>query len=330
MATGYATPVRMGSVDGPLSTPLSAVRSEPSTPYSPLAAKDPFDAEAERLRVEQEAKRFTDARTTLSGAIELSSGLLDDLKRFSNGTWTILYPSSQPLPPDEPSPSPSAPNGRPLSPECNRTTSHPAQVSPERPAQPARAYTSSTSGYVSQSDGLTVLSVESFAGGKGRMLASAASGLAASLGRESLANLLLSHVGSVKTHLGDLRDRLRDGSSRILITGDLNAGKSTFVNALLGRDVAPVDQQPCTEIMCEIADASANEGAEEIHAVRRGAAYDPTDPETFVRFPVGKLDELVSIGADDDDESAQDQQSPYDMLKVRIPPVRSDRGDRLT
>ena len=31
-------------------------------------------------------------------------------------------------------------------------------------------------------------------------------------------------------------------SSEVLVTGDLNAGKSTFVNAVLGRPVMPVDQ----------------------------------------------------------------------------------------
>lgn len=37
-----------------------------------------------------------------------------------------------------------------------------------------------------------------------------------------------------------------------MITGDLNAGKSTLINALTGQSILPTDQQPCTQAFCEI------------------------------------------------------------------------------
>lgn len=47
-----------------------------------------------------------------------------------------------------------------------------------------------------------------------------------------------------------------------MITGDLNAGKSTLVNALIGRKLLPTDQQPCTQAFCEVIPADASEGRE--------------------------------------------------------------------
>lgn len=337
MATGYATPTRLfnSSVMDSISTPPSVStpsRSEPSTPFTPFAAQNPFDAEMERQKVEQEAKRFSEARDTLVGAIGSSSTLLDDLKKFATDAWTVRYPAGAPVAASGPirasslpttsngTASPSAPNGAALPAEMRRSASeHPSKATDapvDRPTLPVRSFSTATSGYISQHDGLTVLSID--AAGKGRMLQHSAH-LAAALNRETLASLLLSHVGNVKSHLGDLQERLTDGASRILITGDLNAGKSTFVNALLGREVAPVDQQPCTEVMCEISDAATcNDGKEEIHAVKKGSVYDRDVEATFVTYPIEKLSELVTVTADSDDEDGNGEpQSPFDLLKVR-------------
>ena len=53
-------------------------------------------------------------------------------------------------------------------------------------------------------------------------------------------------------YLDRLHGRLRDRSSRIMVTGDINSGKSTFVNAVIGEAILPVDEQPCTQAFCEI------------------------------------------------------------------------------
>ena len=57
--------------------------------------------------------------------------------------------------------------------------------------------------------------------------------------------------GSV-SYLSKLKGRLQDKQSRIMITGDLNAGKSTLINSLIGRNLLPTDQQPCTQAFCEV------------------------------------------------------------------------------
>lgn len=75
-----------------------------------------------------------------------------------------------------------------------------------------------------------------------------------SLEKSSIASLLDGKISQSVKHLLSLRDRIEDTSSKVLITGDLNAGKSTFCNALLRRKVLPEDQQPCTSIFCEVLD----------------------------------------------------------------------------
>ncbi|PLW31657.1 hypothetical protein PCANC_20376, partial [Puccinia coronata f. sp. avenae] len=139
---------------------------------------------------------------------------------------------------------------------------------------------------------------------------------------QSLASsMLCSRLQFVQYHLADLRTRVLDRNSRILVTGDLNAGKSTFVNALLAREVAPTDQQPCTEVMCEILDKShIKSPLEQIHAIPHGSVYDVNDPATYETYSIDKLPELVNVASEDNEDSGDDENrsSPYQLLKVYI------------
>ncbi|RJE16697.1 Transmembrane GTPase fzo1, partial [Aspergillus sclerotialis] len=96
-----------------------------------------------------------------------------------------------------------------------------------------------------------------------------------------------------------------------LITGDLNAGKSTFCNALLRRKILPEDQQPCTSLFCEVLDARENGGIEEVHAVHKEMKYNRNDERTF---DVYALHELEGIVIDN---------SRYMQCKVYVKDVRS-------
>ena len=58
-------------------------------------------------------------------------------------------------------------------------------------------------------------------------------------------------------YLDRLHTRLRDRSSRIMVTGDVNSGKSTFINTIIGEAILPVDEQPCTQAFCEVSTSSA-------------------------------------------------------------------------
>ncbi|CAK7275158.1 mitofusin [Sporothrix epigloea] len=115
-----------------------------------------------------------------------------------------------------------------------------------------------------------------------------------SLEKASIASLLDEKIRSSLRHLESLRERIEDISSKVLITGDLNAGKSTFCNALLRRKILPEDQQPCTSIFCEVLDASENSGVEEVHAVHLQAIYNRNDESTYDVFALEDLEKIVT------------------------------------
>lgn len=132
-----------------------------------------------------------------------------------------------------------------------------------------------------------------------------------SLEKGSIASLLDGKIRSSVTHLLKLQERIEDTSSKVLITGDLNAGKSTFCNALLRRKLLPEDQQPCTSIFCEVLDYKENSNVEEVHAVHKDAIYDRNDETTY---DVYRLDQLEQIVIDN---------TNYLMCKVYVKEVRS-------
>ena len=124
--------------------------------------------------------------------------------------------------------------------------------------------------------------------------AQTAAALVSQLEKSSIANLLDERIASSMSHVDKLRTRVEDTSSKVLVTGDLNAGKSTFVNALLRREVMPVDQQPCTAMFCEVHDAAENNAKEEVHVIKEGITYDKDDESTFTRATIGDLESIVS------------------------------------
>ncbi|WFD29718.1 mitofusin [Malassezia sp. CBS 17886] len=132
-----------------------------------------------------------------------------------------------------------------------------------------------------------------------------ASTLVDALEKSSVGQLLDERMGRSENHLRSLRVRICDTQSKVLVTGDLNSGKSTFVNALLRRAMVPTDQQPCTLMFCEMHDAGGeNGGVEEVHMVYDVKAYDRADPSTYTRR---RLDELDGIFAAEEEAPAHPQ-----------------------
>ena len=115
-----------------------------------------------------------------------------------------------------------------------------------------------------------------------------------SLEKSSIASLLDGKISQSVRHLLALRNRIEDTSSKVLVTGDLNAGKSTFCNALLRRKILPEDQQPCTSIFCEVLDARENGGLEEVHAIHKDKTYDRNDESTYDAYSLQELEKIVT------------------------------------
>lgn len=115
-----------------------------------------------------------------------------------------------------------------------------------------------------------------------------------SLDKKSVSGLFEQKLTQQVKYLLNLKDRVDDTSSKVFVTGDLNAGKSTFCNALLKRKLLPEDQQPCTSVFCEVIDAKReNNGVEEVHAVMFGKEYDRRDESTYEKHSLKELEDLV-------------------------------------
>jgi mitofusin len=123
--------------------------------------------------------------------------------------------------------------------------------------------------------------------------------LVSQLEKTSIANLLDDRLHSSLNQLEKIKMRVEDKTSKVLVTGDLNAGKSTFVNSLLRREIMPVDQQPCTTAFCEVHDAAENGGVEEVHIVKEGVEYSAFDESTFTRASIAELDQFISDNEDE-------------------------------
>ena len=265
-------------------------------------------------------------RVALGRAINRTVETLKDLQQM-NSTWPAHYPSVQRVQ----GPSPSRLDPRPGLNHAQSTAGniHQQTEGPLRPALlrpgPRRAATSL--GEDSSAESSVV--AERRAAPEPRLItpqiaqefsilkldlklgALSQTELVHSLEKHSIASLLDGKISQSIRHLLSLRDRIEDTSSKVLVTGDLNAGKSTFCNALLRRKVLPEDQQPCTSIFCEVLDARENGGVEEVHAVHKDAQYNRNDESTY---DVYKLQELEKIVTDNDQ---------YTQCKVYVKDIRA-------
>ncbi|KAF2746223.1 hypothetical protein M011DRAFT_404594 [Sporormia fimetaria CBS 119925] len=262
------------------------------------------NTEFERQRSHVLQLRYNQNKNTLGRAIH---GTIDILRSFQekNKDWPAHYPAVQPEPP-------TALHNRPdFRPGLPHTQSNLADFDAhnERPRPPRRAGTSIGEGAsmaesssaaaktenkpeprlisAQLAQDFSVLKLELRMGGRTQ------TDLVHSLEKESIAKILDGQIRQSIRHLHALKERIDDTASKVLVTGDLNAGKSTFCNALLRRKVLPEDQQPCTSIFCEVLDYRENGGVEEVHAVPIGSQYRRNDESTYVVFDLKDLEKIV-------------------------------------
>ncbi|KAI5116883.1 hypothetical protein M0805_000399 [Coniferiporia weirii] len=285
--------------------------STPPTPVLQLAEKQ-FNAEDV-----QEA--FISNKNRLAHAIDQTKSILTDLREFNKDLWVVRYPHFDEAPSSSPSPA-----KRPSSFRRSMTFLDDPQNETEvfltkrtRKGQPRSFSLASARDDEDEevhsddevADGarlvpskadldFQVLRLDLKMGPHGS--SATASSLVSQLEKSSIANLLDDRISASLKHVDKLRTRVEDTSSKVLVTGDLNAGKSTLVNALLRREIMPVDQQPCTTAFCEVHDAAENDGKEEVHvlAVADASNYSAKDESTFKRASIEDLEELISENED--------------------------------
>jgi len=275
--------------------PTQILTDVPSVASLPTAAIVPPTPDcAAVLSSGQDAQNaYVNQRERLTNAAGETVGLLGELREFSRKEWVTRYPqlskdgrkgmSRSMSFIDDPSNATDVVYGVPK-PGMRRALTLVSEL-PEPPsAEPAMP-----EGLVP--DDFHVLRLDLSLGPNGVNTPGA---LVSNLEKASIAHLLDGRLEAALAHVNKLKTRIADTRSKVLVTGDLNAGKSTLVNALLHRDVLPIDQQPLTSVFCEVHDAADNDGVEEVHVIKldKVASYDRTNPATFERASVNDIETL--------------------------------------
>ncbi|KAG9315685.1 hypothetical protein JVU11DRAFT_3332 [Chiua virens] len=290
--------------------------------------KEPLDGlplSGKQLKVEDVQEAYVEKKDKLLGAINATKTILSGLQEFNKNDWVVRYPTFQEQSNDE-FPSKTKPRRsirRSLSfaddpsdqteilytfsrqgPTLTLASIADAEEQPCELADEAAEHSTDKETFIEKAGDFTILRLDLKLGPHGSSTSPAA--LVSQLEKGSIANLLDERISTALSHMDRLRLRVEDTSSKVLVTGDLNSGKSTFVNALLRREVMPVDQQPCTTAFCEVHDAAENNGIEEVHVLKNGVQYSASDESTFSRIALANLESIVT-----DNESDQPRLKVY-------------------
>lgn len=312
------------------------LQDRPTPAHTPQLPGQPSMSENEKKVLASHVHQlyYNQNRVALAKAISQTIELLKQLQGM-NAKWPAHYPSvqtsqnTQDRPPSSSGRPPSS-SGRPAFPHTQSTRAAddlakpPSHPTPLRPNPLRRAETSLPNATAESSSSaekktkeeprlVTPQIAQEFSILKLDLKVGSLSQaeLVHSLEKKSIASLLDGRISASVRHLLALRDRIEDTSSKVLVTGDLNAGKSTFCNALLRRKVLPEDQQPCTAIFCEVLDAKENGGVEEVHAVHKDTTYNRNDESSYDIYALVDLEKIVV----DNDK--------YMQCKVYVKDVRS-------
>ncbi|KAJ6474609.1 hypothetical protein C8R47DRAFT_1053265 [Mycena vitilis] len=245
-------------------------------------------------KVDDVQDQYNHHKDRLVDAIDSTKSILDDLRVFNKDDWVVRYPQLK----DDPQ----APNSlrRSLSFADDPASHTPVRLGLTRSvtlaavseAKEVAEESETAPGPAPLSSDFHVLRLDLKLGSTSS--ASSAASLVSQLEKSSIAHLLDERLAASVAHIDKLRLRVQDTSSKVLVTGDLNAGKSTLVNALLRRQVMPVDQQPCTTAFCEVHDATENAGVEAVHILKDPAVYNPADESTYTAAAVEDLEDIIA------------------------------------
>ncbi|ORY26265.1 hypothetical protein BCR39DRAFT_262274 [Naematelia encephala] len=296
----------------------------PATPESPAYEKEShigseLATRQARIAADDVVKEYESKRNRLDRGLESAAYLLGHLKNFNTQEWSIRYPHLRTPESDQHASTSARPAmarrtltfaDEPLSetgvvlnetPTARRTVKRSLTLAPSSAdaiagsASDASPLTTETASH--EDEDFSILKLDLNMGATRQ-----AKSLISHLEKQSISALLDNRLAASLDHVGLLRKRIWDTQSRVLVSGDVNAGKSTLINALLRRvEVMPTDQQPLTTRFVEVVSAKENNGKEEIHLLRNGVKYKATDPSTFDVQSLDKLEDMVTDMAADAD-----------------------------
>ncbi|OUM66167.1 hypothetical protein PIROE2DRAFT_59551 [Piromyces sp. E2] len=99
-----------------------------------------------------------------------------------------------------------------------------------------------------------------------------------------------------------LKEKLEDNNSKVLVMGETNSGKTTFINAIVGGEILFENRFPCKAPLCEIKHSSQNNDKEEVHC--------------FIneRCDIKSIDEFKTLIKDI--EKKYEEKMPYDFYRI--------------
>ncbi|CEP08550.1 hypothetical protein [Parasitella parasitica] len=269
---------------------------------SPSTSNNAARTHQHRLNAAQEQRTYRDSCQRLISHIHSVVGICEDLKAANKDKFPIFYPMQQ---------KPTITRSQTLEPSSSSSSQILEAVRRSSVTQTGPLEQQQRRGGVGRlPQELNILSLDLKVGHSSTDLSS--------LESKSIANLLNDRFDQSLSHLSKLQARIADTSSKVLVTGDLNAGKSTFVNALLKREILPADQQPCTNVFCEVLDAMLNDGLEQVHAIPAVELYNRLDPNTY---HVVEMRHLYKVITEDYEH--------YKMLKIYANDARTTQESLL-
>ncbi|EIM19351.1 hypothetical protein WALSEDRAFT_34123 [Wallemia mellicola CBS 633.66] len=251
-----------------------------------------------RLGWGEEASRvYESTKERLLSTIGSTKSLLSDIQNFNSSAWTMHYPGI----------------------DCEQPQISSNSLHRTLSADGTTGLSTNDQQIVANPPEMQVLRLDLKLG------ASSAhpSALVNSLEKSSIATLLDSRLTKSSQHLEALSTRIKDTSSKVLVTGDLNSGKSTFVNAILRRNVMPSNQLPTTTLFCEVHPVEEHpEKIEQVHLIKSVRdAYSPHDESTFKPYALEDLEILC-------EENETNPNPP--LLKVYLNDPRSANNSLLS
>jgi len=110
--------------------------------------------------------------------------------------------------------------------------------------------------------------------------------------------------------LSEVKKRLQEGSLRVLVMGKFSSGKSTFLNAMMGKMLLPAKPTPTTAVIGEI--QYAHEPSATLYP-KKQTGKAPFDVQ------IDDLDKYIVINHEEKEKDDEKKENPYEKIVIKYP-----------